>query len=76
MSFYFKSLRLQRNKLLEETDKTQLSDFPIDTKLRGKYKEYRQYLRDLPKLFNTETVKTAKVKTFEEWLECKRNGSY
>lgn len=69
-------LREKRDRLLQETDKTQLADFPIDTKLRGLYREYRVYLRDLPKLFNEETIKTAKVKSFEEWLEWKKSQVY
>lgn len=69
-------LREKRDSILKETDKTQLADFPIDTKLRGLYREYRVYLRDLPKLFNEETVKTAKVKNFEEWLEWKKSQVY
>lgn len=73
-SWYF--LRQKRDKFLQETDKTQLSDFPLDTKTRGLYKEYRQYLRNLPKMFNNETIKNAKVKTFEEWYEFRQNGTY
>lgn len=69
-------LREKRDRFLQETDKTQLADFPIDTKLRGLYREYRTYLRDLPKLFNDETIKTAKVKNFEEWLEWKKSQVY
>lgn len=69
-------LRQKRDKLLSETDKTQLADFPLDTKTRGLYRDYRKYLRDLPKLFNEETVKTAKVKSFTEWLEFRANGTY
>ena len=37
----------QRNKLLAETDWTQLPDVPENTKSR--YKEYRQALRDITK---------------------------
>lgn len=69
-------LRAKRNKMLDETDKTQISDYPCDTKTRGHYKEYRKYLRDLPKLYNDETVKNAKVKTFEEWLDWRKGGEY
>lgn len=68
-------LRNIRNKYLHDTDKMMLPDFPVDTKLRGIYKEYRQYLRDCPKLFTEATISTAKVKTFEEWREWKRRGS-
>lgn len=73
---YWKALRIERDKFLSETDKTQLSDFPIDTKLRGLYREYRLYLRDCPKLFDEETIRSAKVKTFNEWLEWKKSQVY
>ena len=73
---YWKLLRAKRNTLLKDTDCTQLSDFPIDTALRSKYKEYRQYLRNLPKMYNDETIKQAKVKSFKEWLEFRENGTY
>lgn len=69
-------LRTKRNQFLEDTDKTQLADFPIDTKTRAQFKEYRQYLRDCPKLFNEETIKDAKVKTFEEWIAWRKSGAY
>ena len=38
------SVRQQRDKLLQESDWTQLSDSPIDKKI---WKEYRQALRDI-----------------------------
>jgi hypothetical protein len=69
-------LRTTRDKYLAETDKYMISDFPIDTKVRGQYREYRVYLRNLPKMYNEESVKTAKVKTFQEYLEFRRNGDY
>lgn len=69
-------LRARRNQLLEETDKTQLADFPIDTKLRGLYKEYRQYLRNCPSMFDETTIITAKVKNFDEWLTWKKSQIY
>lgn len=69
-------LRAKRNQLLEQTDKFMLSDFPLDTSQRTKYKEYRQYLRNLPKMYNDESIKVAKVKNFEQWLDFRRNGTY
>jgi hypothetical protein len=69
-------LRARRNKLLEETDKTQLADFPLDTKTRSQYKDYRKYLRDLPPMYNDDSVKDFKVKTFQEWLAWRRGGDY
>ena len=69
-------LRKTRDELLNLTDKFMISDFPIDTKLRTRYKEYREYLRALPKMYNEDNIKTYKVKTFEEYLEWKRSGEY
>lgn len=40
--------RTQRDKLLEETDWTQVLDAPIDAATREAYRAYRQALRDLP----------------------------
>ena len=45
------SLRLQRNSLLQETDWSQLEDVP--KVLKDKYKEYRQYLRDITITFSS-----------------------
>lgn len=69
-------LRKVRDQYLADTDKYMISDFPIDTKTRGQYREYRVYLRSLPKMYSEESVKSAKVKTFQDWLEFKRNGDY
>lgn len=40
--------RTQRDKLLAETDWTQVLDAPIDAATREAYRVYRQALRDLP----------------------------
>lgn len=40
--------RTQRDKLLDETDWTQVLDAPIDAATREAYRAYRQALRDLP----------------------------
>jgi hypothetical protein len=69
-------LRAKRDKLLQETDKYMLPDFPIETKTRALYRDYRKYLRDLPKLFSEENIKTAKVKNFKEWQDFRYNGNY
>ncbi|MCK9532840.1 MAG: phage tail assembly chaperone [Gammaproteobacteria bacterium] len=44
-------IRLQRNKLLNETDWSQLGD--VQPELREKYAIYRQTLRDIPQNFNS-----------------------
>ena len=40
--------RTERNKLLEESDWTQVLDAPIDAETREAYRVYRQALRDIP----------------------------
>ena len=40
--------RTQRDKLLADTDWTQVLDAPIDTETREAYRAYRQALRDIP----------------------------
>lgn len=43
-----KLLRIERNKLIAETDWTQLKDISLDSIREKNWKEYRQALRDLP----------------------------
>lgn len=42
------TLRAERNRLLAETDYTQLADSPHDAPKKAEYATYRQALRDLP----------------------------
>ena len=44
----FRLLRMERNKLIAETDWTQLKDISLDSIREKNWKEYRQALRDLP----------------------------
>ena len=44
----YKLLRIERNKLIAETDWTQLKDISLDSIREKNWKEYRQALRDLP----------------------------
>ena len=44
----YKLLREERNKLIAETDWTQLKDISLDSIREKNWKEYRQALRDLP----------------------------
>ena len=44
----FKLLRIERDKLIAETDWTQLKDISLDSIREKNWKEYRQALRDLP----------------------------
>ena len=41
-------VRTVRNQYLEQTDKFLLSDYPITSTQKTKYKQYRAYLRDYP----------------------------
>ena len=41
-------LRSERDLLLHQTDKYVMKDYPIDDETFKKWKNYRQYLRDLP----------------------------
>ena len=41
-------VRAVRNQYLEQTDKFLLSDYPITSTQKTKYKQYRAYLRDYP----------------------------
>ena len=43
-----KEARTQRDKLLADTDWTQVLDAPIDSATREAYRTYRQALRDIP----------------------------
>ena len=61
-----KLLREKRNKLIAETDWTQLKDISLDSIREKNWKEYRQVLRDLPnnsspKLDNFGNLKMSSV---------------
>ncbi len=56
--------RSERDVVLQSTDIYMLSDFPISDEQRELYKQYRQYLRDLP---TAESFPEVKVMSFEEW---------
>jgi len=64
--------RYKRELALKETDWTQLADVNLDTEERKEYRSYRSYLRDLPKLYDDNSVVYAKVYNFEDWKKGKR----
>ena len=41
-------VRAVRNQYLEQTDKFMITDYPITSTQKTKYKQYRAYLRDYP----------------------------
>ena len=56
--------RYERDSMLKATDVYMLPDFPISDEERELYKQYRQYLRDLPA---SEGFPDVEVLAFEEW---------
>jgi hypothetical protein len=65
-------LRTSRDRMLKLTDWTQLPDTELSTDERKEYRNYRSYLRVLPKLYDDATIIQAKVYSFEDWKKGKR----
>ena len=57
-------VRAVRNRYLERTDKFLLSDYPITSTQKAKYKQYRAYLRDYTL---TEDWFEHEPMSFDEW---------
>lgn len=68
----WQNFRLLRNEALSRTDWSQLADVTMSQEVRKQYRNYRQYLRDLPTLHSDSTVFLAKIYTFDEFLNGKR----
>lgn len=61
-------VRLVRNLYLEQTDKfISIPDYPISEEEKGKYKAYRQYLRDYPE--TKEDWYEINPLSFDEWID-------
>lgn len=60
-----------RQLYLSKTDWVMLSDAPISSEGRKLYREYRQYLRDLPSIWSDGQIKEYKVMKFDEWKDNK-----
>lgn len=56
--------RAERDVILQSTDIYMLPDYPITEEERESYKQYRQYLRDLP---SDEAFPNVAIQTFDEW---------
>lgn len=61
-----KEIRRQRDSLLVQTDKYMITDYPISEESREKYKQYRQYLRDITLSLEFPNLE---ILTFEKWSE-------
>lgn len=61
-----KEIRRHRDSLLVQTDKYMITDYPISEEKREKYKQYRQYLRDITLSLEFPNLE---ILTFEKWSE-------
>jgi hypothetical protein len=59
-------LRVERDKALLSTDHTQLADAPLGSTEKADYRDYRQYLRDLPTLIANSQA-NMEVLSFDAW---------
>ena len=69
----FKKLRKDREDRLAACDKTQLADYPMDSKDKAFWREYRQYLRDMPLYYSDLTVHDYVIMEFKKWKKWKHN---
>ena len=58
-------VRQVRNQYLEQTDKYMITDYPITSTQKTKYKQYRVYLRDYPD--SSEDWFKHEPMSFDEW---------
>jgi hypothetical protein len=63
--YNLQQLRMVRDKLLIDTDKYMISDYPISNEDKADYTNYRQYLRDLPSVVPVPT----EVLEFQAWKD-------
>lgn len=60
-------MRSDRDGYLAKTDFTQLADAPLTTEEKTEYRNYRDYLRKIPELFEGGQIVEMKAMSFEEW---------
>ena len=58
-------VRAVRNQYLKQTDKFMITDYPITSTQKTKYKQYRSYLRDYPD--SSEDWFEHEPMSFDEW---------
>lgn len=65
-------LRAERDVILKGLDYTQLADAPFSSMEKKHFREYRQYLRNLPQSHCDEyTICNYKIMNFVEWKNFK-----
>lgn len=62
-------LRVERDAVLSSTDFTQLADAPITSAEKTEYRNYRQFLRELPQKISNQQWLEYRVPTFQEFKE-------
>lgn len=61
-------VRETRDRLLAETDRYMLSDYPVTDERRELYRQYRQYLRDIPSAADFPDIELLEfAKWFDLW---------
>ncbi len=61
-------IREMRDRLLAETDRYMLPDYPVTDERRQMYRQYRQYLRDIPKAADFPDIELLEfAKWFDLW---------
>lgn len=61
-------IRRVRDNALIQTDRFMLEDYPISSEAKQKYKEYRQYLREIPEQSDFPNLE---ILDFETWCDNK-----
>lgn len=62
-----KKLEMTIKTALDDTTWSMLSDAPLSQEGKKLYRDYRQYLRDIPDLWKRKQINELKVMTFDEW---------
>jgi hypothetical protein len=65
------ALRNGRDQKLKETDFTQLADAPLTSEEKSEYREYRKWLRELPRLWEEDMLDEPIALTLEQWRPIK-----
>lgn len=60
-------IRVEIEKVLLETTWSMLADAPLSNEGKKLYRDYRQYIRDIPDLWKRKQILELKVMSFEEW---------
>ena len=68
---HWKEFRDYQNKILRDTDYTQLPDIPITTEERRIYRNYREYVRNKENDYRDDTIYTWKILSFDEYKQLK-----